>query len=207
MTRSCTFAIWLSGSISVSVCVRRRLTSVPSADKDSSESGRKSRTVPQARQNSAAAQPVMLLSRDNVRVGVVPGMMLMCFASLQSGWDNIVDGKLPFRLCHAEELPVAFPQVEEKTERRQPNLLGREMQLRRSVIKKPGEQFLVCYPTCAFFESFSLSTFRFVPLNMASMIAVLYSASSRGLVSSSTVSCVSSSCLSSGVRRLWMRTD
>ena len=58
MIRSCTFAIWLSGSISVSFCVRRRLTSVPSADKDSSESGRKIRTVPQARQNSAAAQPV-----------------------------------------------------------------------------------------------------------------------------------------------------
>ena len=50
----------------------------------------------------------MLLSRDNVRVGVVPGMMLICFASLQSGRDNIVDGKLPLRLCHAEELPVAF---------------------------------------------------------------------------------------------------
>ena len=79
------------------------------------------------------------------------------------------------------------------------------MQLRRSVIKKPGEQFLVCYPTCAFFELFSLSTFRFVPLNMASMMADLYSASSRGLVSSSTVSCVRSSCLSSGLLRLWMK--
>ena len=144
----------------------------------------------------------MLLSRDNVRVGVVPGMMLICFVSLQSGRDNIVDGKLPLRLCHAEELPVTFPQVEKKTERRQPDLLGWKMQLRRSVIEKPGEQFLVCYPTCAFFELFSLSTFRFVPLNMASMMADLYSASSRGLVSSSTVSCVSSSCLSSGKRRL-----
>ena len=109
MTRSCTFAIWLSGSISVSVCVRRRLTSVSSADKDSSERGRKIRTVPQARQNSAAAQPVMLLSRVSVKVGVVPGMMLMCFASLQSRWDNIVDGKLTFRFCHTEELPVTFP--------------------------------------------------------------------------------------------------
>ena len=117
---------------------------MPSADKESSESGRKIRIVPQARQNSAAVQPVMLLSRYNVRVGVVPGMMLMYFASLQSGWDNIVDGKLPFRLRHAEKLPVTFPQVEKKTERRQPDLLRRKMQLRRSVIEKPGEQFLVC---------------------------------------------------------------
>ena len=131
----------------------------------------------------------------------------MCFASLQSGRDNIVDGKLPFRLCYAEKLPVTFPQIEEKTERRQPDLLGWKMQLGRSVIEKPGEQFLVCYPTGAFFELFSLSTFRFVPLNMASMMADLYSASSRGLVSSSTVSCVRSSCLSSGFRRLWMSTD
>ena len=58
--------------------------------------------------------------------------------------DNIINVYLPFRFCHAEELPVAFPQVEEKTERRQPDLLGRKMQLRRSVIEKPGEQFLVC---------------------------------------------------------------
>ena len=199
----------LSGKVSVSDCVSRTLTSVPSAETLNSDRLRKIRTFSQTRQNSAAVQPVMLLSSANVKVGVVPGIMLIRFASLNTDRDNIVDIHLPFRLCHTEKLPVALPQIEKKAERRQPHLLGGKMKLRRSVIEKPGEQFRIGNrsPTYAFFALISLSTFRFVPLYIASKIADLYSASSRGLVSSSTVSCVSSSCLSSGARRLWISTD
>ena len=39
-----------------------------------------------------------------------------------------------------------------------------------AVIQEPGEQFRVVYPAVAFFESFSLSTLRCVPLNSASVI-------------------------------------
>nr|DAU89416.1 MAG TPA: hypothetical protein [Caudoviricetes sp.] len=40
------------------------------------------------------------------------------------------------------------------------------MQVGKTVIKKPGKQLRIGdrYPTCAFFASFSLSTFRLVPL-------------------------------------------
>ena len=40
------------------------------------------------------------------------------------------------------------------------------MQVGKTVIKKPGKQLRIGdrYPTGAFFESFSLSTFRLVPL-------------------------------------------
>lgn len=65
-----------------------------------------------------------------------------------------------------------------------------------------GKQFFVCYPTCAFFGSFSLSILRFVPLYKASIIADLYSARSDGTVRSSTSSSVSKDFLLSLFLRL-----
>jgi hypothetical protein len=49
--------------------------------------------------------------------------------------------------------------------------------LHRAVIIEPGEDFSVFYPACEFFDalsfSVSLSTFRAVPLNIASLMAFL----------------------------------
>ena len=118
--------------------------------------------------------------------------------------DNLIDIYLPFRLRQSQKLPVAFPQIEQEAKRREPHLISRKVQLRRPIVEKPGEQFSIRHPICAFFGSSTLSTFRFVPLDIASMIAVLYAARSYGLVSSSTTSVVSSARLS-GSRRLWMR--
>ena len=63
-------------------------------------------------------------------------------------------------------LLMAFPQIQQQTKRHQPHLILAEMKVGKAVIKKPGKQFRIgdCYPTCAFFVSFSLSTFRLVPL-------------------------------------------
>ena len=63
-------------------------------------------------------------------------------------------------------LLVAFPQIQQKSKRHQPHLILAEMQVGKAVIKKPGKQLRIGdrYPTCAFFASFSLSTFRLVPL-------------------------------------------
>ena len=81
-------------------------------------------------------------------------------------WDNIVDivlsrwGGLPVILL------MAFPQIQQQTKRHQPHLILRQMKVGKAVIEKSGKQLRIgnCYPTCAFFESFSLSTFRLVPL-------------------------------------------
>lgn len=61
---------------------------------------------------------------------------------------------------------VALPQIQQQTKRHQPHLILRQMEVSKAVIKKPGKQLRIGdrYPTCAFFESFSLSTFRLVPL-------------------------------------------
>lgn len=63
-------------------------------------------------------------------------------------------------------LLVTLPQIQQQTKRHQPHLILAEMQVSKAVIKKPGKQLRIgdCYPTCAFFASFSLSTFRLVPL-------------------------------------------
>jgi hypothetical protein len=45
--------------------------------------------------------------------------------------------------------------------------------MHRAKIQKSGKQLLVAYPTTAFFESSSLSMFRAVLLNIASVIAAL----------------------------------
>ena len=80
--------------------------------------------------------------------------------------DNIIDvmlsrwGGLPVILL------MALPQIQQQTKRHQPHLILAEMQVGKTVIKKPGKQLRIGdrYPTCAFFASFSLSTFRLVPL-------------------------------------------
>ena len=63
-------------------------------------------------------------------------------------------------------LLMALPQIQQKSKRHQPHLILAEMQVGKTVIKKPGKQLRIGdrYPTCAFFASFSLSTFRLVPL-------------------------------------------
>ena len=76
-TRSCTFAMRLSGKESVSGCVRRMLTSVPSSESCNSGKPCKIRTFSHVRQNSAAVQFAILASKDSVNVGVVPGIILM----------------------------------------------------------------------------------------------------------------------------------
>mgnify|MGYP007087572362 CR=1 FL=1 len=70
------------------------------------------------------------------------------------------------RSCLPVILLVALPQVEQQTERHQPHFILAEMKVGKAVIKKPGKQLRIGdrYPTCAFFASFSLSTFRLVPL-------------------------------------------
>lgn len=85
-------------------------------------------------------------------------------AFLYSVRDDVLDIILPFGFCLSVILLVAFPQVEEQTKRHRPKLLLRQVKLGDAVIEKPGKQFLVCYPTCAFFGSASLSILRFVPL-------------------------------------------
>ena len=61
---------------------------------------------------------------------------------------------------------VAFPQIQQQTERHQPHFILAEMKVGKAVIKKPGKQLRIGdrYPTYAFFGSFSLSTLRLVPL-------------------------------------------
>ena len=78
------------------------------------------------------------------------------------------------RFAYPVELLMAFPQIEKQTERHQPDFIHSQMKLADTEIQKPGKQFLVCYPTDAFFEgSSSLSILRLVPLSRASVIATL----------------------------------
>ena len=73
-------------------------------------------------------------------------------------------------LSHWGGLPVillvTLPQIQQQAKRHQPHLILRQMKMGKAVIEKPGKQLRIGdrYPTCAFFESFSLSTFRLVPL-------------------------------------------
>ena len=120
--------------------------------------------------------------------------------------NHIVNGQLSLGLRHTEELLVALPQIQQQAEGQEHSFLRGKAQLGGAVIEKPGKQLGVCYPTSTFFESVSLSIFRLVPLYMASMMASLYPASSKGEVSSSTASWVSGSFLSSGCWRLWIST-
>nr|DAG40030.1 MAG TPA: hypothetical protein [Caudoviricetes sp.] len=80
--------------------------------------------------------------------------------------DNIVNVVFVSRNSLPVILLVALPQIQQKSKRHQPHLILAEMKMGKAVIKKPGKQLRIGdrYPTCAFFESFSLSTFRLVPL-------------------------------------------
>ena len=66
---------------------------------------------------------------------------------------------------------VAFAQVEYHSERHEPKLLLRQMQMRQCIIKQPGKQLAAVYPVTVFFESSSLWMSRAVPFCMASKIA------------------------------------
>lgn len=116
--------------------------------------------------------------------------------------NNIINASNSFWLCNAVVLSMTFPQVEQKSERHQPHLILRKVQMCKSVIKKSGEQLIVRYPTFVFFESDALSIFLFVPLFIESIIAFLYSARSNGEVKSSTSSSQSKSFLLFGFFRL-----
>lgn len=109
---------------------------------------------------------------------------------------HLINISLPLRLGNPHKLLMALPQIQQKPKRHKPHLFRTEVQLRRAVIEQPSEQLAIIHPTAEFFEISSLSTFRFVPFSIASVIASLYSASSPGEVRSSTVSSVSSGFLS-----------
>ncbi len=81
-------------------------------------------------------------------------------------WDNVVDVMLSCRGGLPVILLMAFPQIQQQTKRHQPHLILRQMKVGKAVIEKPGKQLRIgdCYPTGTFFASFSLSTFRLVPL-------------------------------------------
>lgn len=80
--------------------------------------------------------------------------------------DNIVDVMLMRRDSLPVILLVALPQIQQQTKRHQPHLILRQMKVSKAVIEESGEQLRIGdrYPTCTFFEFFSLSTFRLVPL-------------------------------------------
>ena len=87
--------------------------------------------------------------------------------------NNLINEYLSFRLRQAEELFVALPQVHQEADGREPRFFLRAVQMNCAVIQESGKQLIVAYPTSAFFESASLSIFRAVPLNIASVIAAL----------------------------------
>ena len=78
--------------------------------------------------------------------------------------DDVINEIFPLRFRLTIVLLMAFPQVKQKTERHQPHLVLREVQLSQTVIEKPGKQFFTAYSASAFFASGSLSMFRRVPL-------------------------------------------
>lgn len=90
-------------------------------------------------------------------------------------WDNIVNRPVPLGLLHTKKLLVASPKVKKQSDGHEPEILRAHTQLNRAVIQKPGKQLLVVYPATPFFDvgSSSLSTVRFVPLNIASVMAAL----------------------------------
>ena len=50
--------------------------------------------------------------------------------------DDLVNETLPLRLCHPVILQVAFPEVEEQSERSHPHLILRKMKVGDAEIKK-----------------------------------------------------------------------
>ena len=72
-----------------------------------------------------------------------------------------------------------FPLVEKDADRHKQDLGFGPVQLSNTIINHSGKQFFVCYPgggrlpTSTFFSESSLSTYRFVPFIMASIMAFL----------------------------------
>ena len=86
-----------------------------------------------------------------------------------------------------------LPLIQEYANGHQPDIHLIPSKLCYTVIKKSGKQLLIAYPTCTFFDSGSSdSMYLFVSLNIASVMASLYPARSKGYVKSSTSSSVSS---------------
>lgn len=129
--------------------------------------------------------------------------------------NDIVDRPVFPWLFDAEKLLMAGPQVQKKSDGREPEIIRAHTHLHCAVIKKSSKGFrislltLPVYSTSAFFKdvSSSLSTLRLVPGNMASVMAFLYAAKSSGEVRNSTSSSVSKSSGASLFLRLWMRMD
>ena len=138
--------------------------------------------------NSASFSTTSQLKLYQSRKVVVPVKKRKFLYSFRNNIINIV---FSFGLCHTVILFMTFNKVKQQTKWHQPHLALRQIEMGDAVIQEPGEQFRVVYPAVAFFESFSLSTLRCVPLNSASVIADLYSVRSCGVVRISTSSSVS----------------
>ena len=84
--------------------------------------------------------------------------------ALYPGRDDIVNEILPLGDCLPGVLPVAFPQIQQQAEGREPRFVHGKVKLGEPVIQQSGKQLLVAYlggsfyPTAAFFGSVSLST-------------------------------------------------
>ena len=94
--------------------------------------------------------------------------------------NDVINVQFAFRLGQVVKLPIYFPLVEQVSYRHKPDLLFRSMKKGHTIKNQSGKQFFIAYPTGAFFDaappvtlSSSLSTWRFVPLYIASMMAFL----------------------------------
>lgn len=127
------------------------------------------------------------------------GQAITCSAqtlSIQLPRYHIINTQLHLRLRNANILLVALPQIHKQPKRAEPEIICAHAHLNGSVIIQARECDFIIHAPCVFFAVFSLSSlsmFRAVPLNMASVMAFLYAASSSGEVSSSTSSSLSRS--------------
>ena len=93
---------------------------------------------------------------------------------LYAGGNNLIDRIFRLRFRQPMKLLVDFPLVEQSAKWHEPNFALRPSQQGHSIEDQSGKQLSVACPTDTFFEgSSSLSTSRFVPLTIASMIAAL----------------------------------
>lgn len=107
-----------------------------------------------------------------------------------------INKQLHLRLCHSHKLLVYFPLIQKFSYCHKPYFLLIPPKLCDPIIYEPGKQLIVAYPAGSFFDSVSSdSTYLFVPLNIASIMASLYAESSSGEVSNSTSSSLRSSFL------------
>ena len=89
-------------------------------------------------------------------------------------WYDFINVILTLWFSQTVKLLVHLPLVEQMSDRHRPYFGLRPTEQGCSIKNQPGKQFFIAYPTDKFFEgSSSLSTFRFVPLYIASMMAFL----------------------------------